>query len=150
MINRFCEIFIIAICIILFINIHTIVYADNQTSSNTSTNSDSWVSDAFEATKSFFSENVTDEMGIIEKPLGLISDGIKAITRIAFVLLAGMSTISLAIVGIRYMASISNPAEREKAIQSLHTTFKGMLYGFGAFFIWRIAMSIVYFILSSM
>lgn len=165
MINRLIKISIITICVIFInINLNTIVYAENAISgstsahsdnhdvyhqikeekaSGTSTDSESWVSDAFSAASSFFSEDVNDEMGIIEKPLDLFSNLVKAINKVLTVALAGISAISLSIVGIRYITSIADPNQKNKAKKDLHTTFRGMVYGFGAFFIWQIAMSIV-------
>ena len=126
----------------------------NSTSGSTTgktsdTDSESWVSDAFSAASSFFSEDVKDEMGIIEKPLDLFSDLVKAINKILIVALAGISAISLSIVGIRYITSIADPKQQGKAKHDLHKTVKGMAYGFGAFFIWQIAMSIVRLIINS-
>lgn len=159
MINRLLKISIILICVIFIdINISTTVYAEKVKdeslpvrsgtgtatgTENSSSDSGSWVSDAFSAASSFFSEDVNDEMGIIEKPLDLFSDLVKAINLVLIVALAGISAISLSIVGIRYIISIANADQKKKAIEDLHTTFRGMAYGFGAFFIWQIAMSIV-------
>lgn len=159
MINRLLKISIILICVIFIsFNINTTVHAyktiitedPNENPKTESTDSGSWVTDAFSAASSFFSENVTDEMGIIEKPLDLFSDLVKAINTILFVILAGISAISLSIVGIRYIVSISRPTEVEKAKKDLHQTVRGMMYGFGAFFIWQIAMSIVGLIINGM
>ena len=118
----------------------------SKTTTKTS-DSGSWVSDAFSAASSFFSEDVNDEMGIIEKPLNLFSDLVKAINKILFVVLAGISAISLSIVGIRYFISITKPKQKAKAIEDLHTTFRGMAFGFGAFFIWQLAMGVVHLII---
>ena len=73
------------------------------------------------------------------RPLTLV----KAINKVLIVVLAGISAISLAIVGIRYITSVANARQQEKAKNDLHKTFRGMAYGFGAFFIWQIAMSVV-------
>lgn len=165
MINRLLKISIILICVIFIdINISTTVYAEKVKdeslpvrsgtgtatgTQNGSSDSGSWISDAFSAASSFFSEDVNDEMGIIEKPLNLFSDIVKAINKILIVALAGISAISLSIVGIRYIISIDKPKQQEKAKDDLHTTFRGMAYGFGAFFIWQIAMSVVRLIIES-
>ena len=123
---------------------HSSTSKSSGTESTTNTDSGAWVSDAFSAASSFFSENVTDEMGIIEKPLNLFSDIVKAINTILIVALAGISAISLSIVGIRYIISIGGkPEQQGKAKHDLHKTIRGMAYGFGAFFIWQIAMGIV-------
>ena len=165
MINRLLKISIILICVIFIdINISTTVYAEKVKdeslpvrsgtgtatgTQNGSSDGGSWISDAFSAASSFFSEDVNDEMGIIEKPLNLFSDIVKAINKILIVALAGISAISLSIVGIRYIISIDKPKQQEKAKDDLHTTFRGMAYGFGAFFIWQIAMSVVRLIIES-
>ena len=123
---------------------HSSTSKSSGTESTTNTDSGAWVSDAFSAASSFFSENVTDEMGIREKPLNLFSDIVKAINTILIVALAGISAISLSIVGIRYIISIGGkPEQQGKAKHDLHKTIRGMAYGFGAFFIWQIAMGIV-------
>lgn len=114
-----------------------------------STNGD-WISDAFQAVKSFFNEDVKDDLGIVATPLDFFRSVIKGINRILLVLLAAISSISLAIVGIRYLMSTNSAEQQKKAVKDLHTTFKGMAFGFGAFFIWRIAMGIVEVIISNL
>ena len=109
-----------------------------------------WISDAFQAVKSFFNEDVKDDLGIVATPLDFFRSVIKGINRILLVLLAAISSISLAIVGIRYLMSTNSAEQQKKAVKDLHTTFKGMAFGFGAFFIWRIAMGIVEVIISNL
>lgn len=111
---------------------------------------DSWISDAFSATKSFLSENnVKDPLGIAGGLLGLFKTLVNIINRVLLVALAGISAIALSIVGIRYMNGFANPGQISRAKDDFRTVFKGMAYGFGAYFIWRIAMSIVSVIIGS-
>ena len=74
---------------------------------------------------------------------------LQAANRILLVLLAGLSIIALSVTGIRYMMSGALPEQKEIAKQSLHTIFIGMAMGFGAYVIWRIAMSIVTLIIEA-
>ncbi len=138
----------------------TSVYAEKRTPNDwgggggsrktTSTSNDDWISDAFKAVKSFFNEDVKDDLGIVATPLDLFRNIVKAINRVLLVFLAGISVISLSIVGIRYLMSTNDAKQKGKAKEALHTTFKGMAFGFGAFFIWRIAMGIVEVIISNL
>ena len=118
-------------------------------SDSTSVSSSSWVEDAFSATKSFLTGEVIDNTGIAGNLLEIFTIIVKAINRILLVVLASVSAIALSLVGIRYIQGISNPGAVGKAKKDLHTVFKAMLYGFGAFFIWRIAMAIVSVIINA-
>ena len=71
------------------------------------------------------------------------------INRVLLVALAGISTVALSITGIRYILSGGVPQQKENAKRSLRTIFTGMAIGFGAYMIWRIAMSIVTIIISA-
>lgn len=144
--------------LIFWIFAQTSVYADSRTvpydggggGKTSSTSNDDWISDAFNAVKSFFNEDVKDDLGIVATPLDLFRNIVKAINRVLLVFLAGISVISLSIVGIRYLMSTNDARQKGKALGALHTTFKGMAFGFGAFFIWRIAMGIVEVIISNL
>lgn len=112
---------------------------------------DDWVGDAFRAASDFISEKVTDDKnGWSSKALDIATSLTRAINMILLVLLAGLSIISLTVVGLRYLASGASPGQRQIAQQSLHTVFIGMAIGFGAFVIWQIAMSIVKIIIESL
>lgn len=112
---------------------------------------DSWVEDAFKAARSFLTDdNVTDDLGFAGKLLILARSVINAINRILLVLLAGVSAIALSVVGIRYLYSTASPGQVGQAKKDLHTVFTGMFYGFGAYLIWRIAMSIIILIINNL
>ena len=121
-------------------------------------NSD-WLEEAFGAAGKFLTqEELTDtdiyingsKTGIIETILSKFKTIVKALNKILLVVLAGLSTISLAITGIRYILSQGDAAKQVVAKNNLHTAFKGMFFGFGAFLIWRIAMSIIQVIIELM
>ena len=112
---------------------------------------DSWVEEAFKAARNFLTDDeVTDDLGFAGELLILARSVINAINRVLIVLLAGISAIALSVVGIRYLYSTSKPSQVSKARDDLHTVFTGMLYGFGAYLIWRIAMSIVILIINNL
>ena len=94
---------------------------------------DNWVQKAFGSAKSFLEEDTT-----------------RALNRILLVALFGISTISLSIIGVKYMTSGGTPHKKEEAKKNLHTLFIGMAYGFGAFIIWRVAMALVGMIIGSL
>ena len=150
MIKKSLQIFTFMILILLFL-FNTTVFAGSADGKNTTTDvknntqaSTSWVSDAFSATRDFFSEGeVTDKIGVFEPWMVVFSDIVRAVNRVLTVLLAGLSIISLTIVGIKYLMTPYDSKKKSEAKESLHTVFHGMLYGFGAFAIWRIVMSIV-------
>ena len=129
----------IILTIVFLSSSNTHVYAAN----------DGWVSKAFSAASTFMKEDTKDFKGVLSPTFELFKDIVKAINRILIVLLAGISTIALSVTGVRYLASGASPEQREIAKQSLHTIFIGMAFGFGAFAIWRIAMSIVGIIINS-
>ena len=115
------------------------------------TTSSTWVKDAFSAASNFFSEKeVTDELGMIEPWMIIFKNIVKGINRVLIVLLIGLSTISLAVVGIRYFMAAADPAQKGKAKTDLHIVFKGMIIGFGAFTIWKIVMIIVNVVIDSL
>lgn len=145
---------ILNICAILFIflfiiSLPNIVYSDND-KTTTDEGDYSWISDAFQAASEFFHDSeVTDELGMLEPWMIVFSDIVRAVNRVLIIALAGLSIISLAVVGIRYIMSAYQPSQKEKAKEDLHTVFKGMCYGFGAFTIWRIVMLVVRLIIDS-
>lgn len=126
--------------------------------------SDSWLQDAFSAAGDFLTKEdltTTDihigdstgddgSPGIIETMLATFRTIVKALNTILLVVLAGLSIISLAITGIRYIMSQGLAEKQVVAKENLHTVFRGMFFGFGAFFIWKIAMSIVQVVIQIM
>lgn len=147
--NRILNICAILILFLFVVSFPNIVYSGNNTTATNEADY-SWVSDAFQATKSFFSDSeVTDELGMLEPWMIIFSDIVKAVNRVFIVALAGLSIISLAVVGIRYIMSAYQPDQKNKAKEDLHTVFKGMCYGFGAFTIWKIVMLVVRLIIES-
>lgn len=114
----------------------------------------SWVGNAFQAAYDFLNGTNGDleieENSIAYKLLTFFTNIVNGINKILIVLLAGLSIISLSIVGVRYILSGAMPKQREDAKHQLHTVFLGMAYGFGAFMIWNIAMSIIRIVLTAM
>lgn len=144
----------IALVFFIFNMFYFISYTSHADADKTETiteqvDSTSWITDAFSATRNFFSDEVTDDLGFVEPWMVVFSDIVRAINRVLIILLAGLSIISLTIVGIKYIMSPYQAARKEEAKQSLHTVFKGMGYGFGAFAIWKIVMSIVKVVIES-
>lgn len=139
--------------IMFFISSNSLVYADDAASdaseSTKSTQDTSWVNKAFSAASSFLKEPTKDFHGMLSPAFTFFQTIVKAINRILIVLLAGISTIALSVTGVRYLASGASPNQKEVAKQSLHTIFIGMAFGFGAFAIWKIAMSIVGIMINS-
>ena len=132
--------FTMMIVIIFLVNSSQTIYAAS---------SDDWVSDAFSAASKFMKEDANNDLKIINPIFKTFKNIIQAANRILLVLLAGLSIIALSVTGIRYMMSGALPEQKEIAKQSLHTIFIGMAMGFGAYVIWRIAMSIVTLIIEA-
>lgn len=141
----------IAIIVITFICILCSIqptYAKNENANSKNTNTEStgangsWANEAISAAQNFLKEETVDEIGI--SPIfELFKSMVKAVNRFLLVLLSGISIVALSVTGVRYMASGAAPGQKAVAQQSLKTIFKGMTIGFGAYFIWRIAMSLV-------
>lgn len=131
---------VILLITMFFISSNAPVYADGD---------GNWVSESFSATSSFLNEPTKDFKGILGGIFSFFQGFVKGSTRILLVLLAGISTIALAITGVRYIASGASPGQREVAKKSLHTIFIGMGIGFGAYIIWKIAMALVKIIIQS-
>lgn len=139
------------ICTICFMSIfsNTFVYAETVTENN-------WVKKAFSAAHSFLTENVEldGNANAPEKMVGnmltVFKDIVKAANKILLVALFGISAISISIIGVRYIISLNDSKAIKEAKEKLHTTFIGMAYGFGAFLIWNIAMSMVTIIIKSL
>ena len=113
--------------------------------------SSSWIKDSFNATDSFINENATvpSGFGFINNLLDFFTNTIKAINYVLIVLLGVISIISISVTGVKYIMAADNPAKKGEARDRLHTVFKGMAFGFGAFFIWNISMAIVRVILTA-
>ena len=110
----------------------------------------SWISEAFAAVRNFFSDTeVTDDLGMLKPWMLVFGDIVRGVNRVLIVALAGLSAISLSIVGIRYIISTYDPKSKKRAKHDLHVVIRGMAIGFGAFAIWKIAMSIIRLILST-
>ncbi len=124
--------------------------------STTNTSEDTWVQDAFSAAAGFLNEDIseTDDpanngLGIVTPILKTFKGIVKSINTILLVLLAALSTLSLSITGIRYIVCKANPAQEKTARENLHTAFRGMLFGFGAYIIWSVAMGLVQLIIGN-
>ncbi len=116
-----------------------------------------WVKKAFSAAHSFLTENIELDSSTASAPekmvvgfLTLFKNIVKAVNKILLVALFAISALSISVIGVRYITSRNNPNTIERAKRDLHTTFIGMGYGFGAFIIWNIAMSIVTIIIKSL
>ena len=129
---------IIFITILIILCSQSFSYADNTT----------WVKDAFDASDTFLKENTVDTIGI-SKVFTLFKDLIKAANRVLIVGLAGLAIIALAVTGVKYILSGANPHAQEDAKKSLKTIFIGMVIGFGAFTIWKIAISVIKIIMGT-
>ena len=133
---------IITIITVLMINLNQVVYASD--------NSRVWVQKAFDEANSFLTDDsVEDDLGIFGNLLGEFTNIIQGINVVLLVLLAGLSAISLAVVGVKYIMAGDSPHNKENAKKSLHTVFIGMVYGFGAYVIWTISMEIVNLIMGA-
>ena len=157
-INKVKIIYILVIIILLLtVSFPSIVYsADNHDvyhqikDEKEEAEATSWISEAFAAVRNFFADTeVTDDLGMLNPWMLVFGDIVRGINRILIVALAGLSIISLSIVGIRYIISTYDPKAKGRAKKDLHIVFKGMFIGFGAFAIWKIAMSIIRLILST-
>lgn len=128
------------------------IYSNHQVYGNESDSSEeesTWVSEAFNATSSFLNEETKDTIGI--SPLfEMFKNIIKAVNRVLIVLLAGISMIALSLTGIKYVMGGASPQKKEEAKKSLHTIFMGMALGFGAFFIWKIVITIINIVIESL
>lgn len=110
----------------------------------------SWVQKAFSEAYAFLNETeVEDDLGIFGNLLVQFRNIVRGINVVLLVLLAGLSTIALAIVGIRYIMAGNSPENREAAKKGLHTVFTGMIYGFGAYAIWTMSIGIVTLIIGA-
>lgn len=151
----------ISILIIILLNVlfiknsyATPPYSTEMTDTGTqpadTTMDNSWLTEAFSAAKEFLS---TDSIEI-PHPLDIfLAYGkylIRGINRVLWVLLAGISAISLSIVGINYILGINSSTQRKKAKEDLHVVIKGMAIGFGALLIFNVAMTIIRIIIESM
>lgn len=132
---------ILAIIIFLAMSTNT-VYADANT----------WVQDAFNATRSFINETprVSDRLSFLNNLLNFFTKLVRTVNYILLVTLGALSIISLAITGVRYITALNNPTRLQNARNNLHTVFLGMCIGFGAFIIWNVTMGIIELILSAM
>ncbi len=128
------------------------IYSNHQVYGNESDSSEeenTWVSEAFNATSSFLNEETKDTIGI--SPLfEMFKNIIKAVNRVLIVLLAGISMIALSLTGIKYVMGGASPQKKEEAKKSLYTIFMGMALGFGAFFIWKIVITIINIVIESL
>lgn len=143
----------VIVIIIFLINSTQCIYAaspeekgkEKTTSGETTASNDGdWVGEAFSAASSFLNNStVTDELGIVSPIFEKFKSIVKAINVVLMVLLMGLSIIALSVTGVRYITSGASPEQKEIAKKSLHTIFIGMAIGFGAYVIWRIAMSLI-------
>lgn len=152
MANKIIKTFILMI-LALFIFLQITVYADNHDvyhGIEEGKEESTWINDAFAAARAFLSQEETE----VPEPVGTLFTNakltIRGINRALWVLLGGISAISLSIVGIRYMLGINSSTERGAAKEALHKTIKGMIYGFSAMLIFNIVMIFVRLIIYSL
>lgn len=113
---------------------------------------DGWISNALSKAKEFLNGGIDTSSKIgqnVDSVLNTVRNIIRGVNNILLVLLAGLSAISLSVVGIRYIMAGASPEQKRIAMENLHTVFRGMLIGFGAFIIWRIAASFIELIFGS-
>lgn len=134
----------------LFICIQIPVYAGQSNSQIEEAEESTWINDAFAAAREFLSTPSTEVPEDVGKLVTNVKLTIRGINRALWVLLAGISAISLSIVGIRYILGINSADERGKAKDALHKTIRGMIYGFSAILIFNIAMIFVRLIINSL
>lgn len=109
-----------------------------------------WVQQAFDEANDFLNAtDVEDDLGIFENLLVVFKDFVQGTNIVLLVLLAGLSAVALAIVGVKYIMAGDSPHNKENAKKSLHTVFIGMIYGFGAYVIWNMAMGVINLIIGA-
>ena len=123
---------------------------EDDTKNDKTVDTSNWVQRAFKDATSFFKEKSVDEDGLWGTLLGVFKDIIKAVNMVLLILLAGLSAISLSIIGVRYIVGGTSVVQQNIARKSLRRALTGMAYGFGAYIIWTISMSIVSMILSAL
>ena len=149
---------LIVIVLTVFNLFQSPVYADNSKKDNHDVyheieegkEESTWINDAFAAARVFLTQSDTEVPEKVGKLLINVKMTIRGINRALWVLLAGISAISLSIVGIRYMLGINSSSERGQAKEALHKTIKGMVFGFSAILIFNIAMIFVRLIIYSL
>lgn len=135
---------IVAVLIIYFNLFQSPVYADEEEKEST------WINDAFASARAFLTQSSTEVPKEVGTLFNSITMTIRGINRALWVLLGGISAISLSIVGIRYILGINSSDERGKAKIALHQTIRGMAIGFGAILIFNIVMIFVRLIINSL
>lgn len=159
MIHKTNKIVLLIVIVLTFFSLfQSPVYADNSRKDNHDVyhqikeekEETTWVGDAFAAAKAFLSETSTEIPEEGELILYNAKMIVRGVNRILWVLLAGISAISLSIVGIRYILGINSSSERGKAKSALHQTIKGMAIGFSAVLIFNIVMVLVRLIIENM
>ena len=154
MIHKTNKIVLLIVIVLTFFSLfQSPVYADKREvpiSADKKKTETTWVGDAFAAAKAFLSETSTEIPEEGELILYNAKMIVRGVNRILWVLLAGISAISLSIVGIRYILGINTPSERGKAKDALHATIRGMAIGFSAVLIFNIVMVLVRLIIENM
>ncbi len=147
------SILIIILFSVLFIKNSYAIQSYSTTMTDTGSNPDvdnSWLTDAFSAAKEFLSSESEEIPHPLDNYLTYGKYLIRGINRVLWVLLAGISAVSLTIVGIKYIWGINSSTIRKEAVKDLHVVIRGMAIGFGALLIFNIAMSIIRIIVESM
>lgn len=138
-------ILIVTVLIAYFSLFQSPVYADDE-----KTEESTWLNDAFASARAFLTQSSTEVPQEVGTLFNNITMTIRGINRALWVLLGGVSAISLSIVGIRYILGINSSDERGKAKTALHQTIRGMAIGFGAILIFNIVMIFVRLIINSL
>lgn len=134
---------IIVFCVIFLLSLTQMTYVRAASGGQ-------WVTDAFSAAKSFINEKPKAQWDWESKGFNTLKDIVKAVNRVLITLLAGLSMLSLTIIGVRYILAGASPEQQQIAKKNLGTLFMGMVYGFGAFIIWNIAMGFVEIIIDAL
>lgn len=143
------KIFISIVLVVVILSIYSNHQVYGKESKDSSEEESTWVSEAFNATSSFLNEETKDTIGI--SPLfEMFKNIIKAVNRVLIVFLAGISMIAISLTGIKYVMGGASPQKKEEAKKSLHTIFMGMSLGFGAFFIWKVVITIINIVIESL
>ena len=138
------KIFILVIFIFILVIVPSnYTYCENE--------DEKWVKDAFNATGSFFNEDITahDPLKLDSWLLPFFENIIKLINRILLIALFGLSAVALSYCGLQYILTADGPNQKLDARKNIRTTFIGMFYGFGAYAIWGIAMQVIKVIIGS-
>lgn len=133
----------------VFISVLIIIFFILNTTSIVNAAASTWVKDAFSSTKSFLNQtSVEEKLGFENDIFTFIKEMIKSINVILLIILGAVSTIAISVTGIKFILA-AGPGQKADAQKSLKTAFIGMCFGFGAYAIWSLGISIVMLIVGA-